>query len=205
MAQPGIIPPVAPQSFPLMRVYGSVPHIMHQGVMVPPPVAPASAAPPLATHSVEPLKLCELKDPKSFIDNWDLIQYYLRIPKFLTGRTDDALVTNSTNLETSCMWEGQLHLAVKNGLLCYLFENKGNLYNGHGFEMLAALSQHCRPDLVANAFTSLLSLFNNVQGNDKPILQYWSRFDGIIMDLSQCKVAIPQILLVMLLIPVGPS
>ncbi len=82
------------------------------------------------------------------------------------------------------MWEGQLHLAVKDGLLCYLFENKGDLYNGRGFEMLAALSQHCRPDSVANTFTSLLSLFNNVQGNDKPILQYQSHFDGIIMDLS---------------------
>jgi hypothetical protein len=161
-------------------------------------VVPAPAAPPLATRSVEPLKLCELKDPKSFIDNWDLIQYYLRIPEFSMGCTDDALVTDSTNLEASCMWEGQLCLAVKDGLLCYLFENKGNLYNGRGFEMLAAISQHCRPDSVANAFTSLLSLFNDVQGNDEPILQYRSRFYGIILDLSRCKVAIPQILLVML-------
>ncbi len=85
------------------------------------------------------------------------------------------------------MWEGQLCLAIKDGSLCYLFKNKGNLYNGHCFEMLAVLSQ-----------TSLLSLFNDVQGNDGPILQYWSCFDRIIMDLSQCKVAIPQILLVML-------
>jgi hypothetical protein len=96
------------------------------------------------------------------------------------------------------MWGGQLCLAVKDGSPHYLFENKGNLYNGRGFEMLAALSQYCCPDLVANAFTSLLSLFNNVQGNDKPILEYWSCFDRVIMDLSQCKVTIPQILLVML-------
>jgi hypothetical protein len=61
------------------------------------------------------------------------------------GRTDDALVTDSTNLEASRMWEGQLCLAVKDGLLRYLFENKGDLYNGRCFEMLAALSQHCRP------------------------------------------------------------
>jgi hypothetical protein len=161
-AQPGVIPPVAPQLSPLMQVYGSVPHIMHQGVMVPPPVAPAPAAPTPATCSVEPFKLCKLKDPKSFIDNWDLIQYYLRVPEFSTGRMDDALVTNSTNLEASGMWEGQLCIAVKDGLLCYLFENKGNLYNGHGFEMLAVQSQHCLPDLVANAFTYLLSLFNDV-------------------------------------------
>jgi hypothetical protein len=34
MAQPGVIPPVAPQSSPLMQVYGSVPHVMHQGVVI---------------------------------------------------------------------------------------------------------------------------------------------------------------------------
>jgi hypothetical protein len=64
--------------------------------------------------------------------------------------------------------------------------------------MLAALMQHCRPDSVANAFTSLLSLFNDVQWSNKPILQYRSRFDGIVMELSRCKVTIPQILMVML-------
>jgi hypothetical protein len=124
MAQPRVIPPVAPQSSPLMQVYGNVPHIMPQGVVVPPPVAPAPAAPTPATCSVEPLKLCELKDPKAFIDNWDLIQYYLRILEISAGHRDDALVTNSTNLEASCLWEGQLCLAMKDGLLCYLFEKK---------------------------------------------------------------------------------
>jgi hypothetical protein len=64
--------------------------------------------------------------------------------------------------------------------------------------MLAVLMQHYRPDSVANAFTSLLSLFNDVQGSKESVLQYPSRFDGIVMDLSQRKVAIPQILMVML-------
>jgi hypothetical protein len=121
-AQSGVILPVAPQSSPLKQVYGSVPHVMHEGVVVPPPVLPAPAAPPPATRSIEPLKLCELKDPKSFIDNWDLIQYYLCVPKFSTGCTDDSLVADSTNLEASRMWEGQLRLAVKDGSLCYLFK-----------------------------------------------------------------------------------
>jgi hypothetical protein len=198
MAQPRVIPPVATQLSPLMQVYGSVFQVMPRGVVAPPPVAPAPAAPTLATRSVDPLKLCELKDPKAFIDNWDLIQYYLCVPEFSMGCMDDALVTDSTNLEASCMWEGQLCLAVKDGLLHYLFENKGGLYNGRDFEMLEVLSQHCRPDLVANAFTSLLLLFNNVQGNNEPILQYLSCFDGIIIELLRCKVAIPQILMVML-------
>jgi hypothetical protein len=96
------------------------------------------------------------------------------------------------------MWEGQLCLAVNAGSHQYLFKNKGDLYNGRGFEMLAALMQHCRPDSVANAFTSLLSLFKDVQVSKEPILQYHSRFDGIVMKLSWCKFAIPQILMVML-------
>jgi hypothetical protein len=64
--------------------------------------------------------------------------------------------------------------------------------------MLATFMQHCHPDSVANAFTSLLSLFDDVQGSDKPILQHQSRFDGIVMELCRCKAAISQILMVML-------
>ena len=51
---------------------------------------------------------------------------------------------------------------------------------------------------MATAFTLLLSLFNDVQQNDESILKYWSHFNGIIMELSRCKVLIPQILVVML-------
>jgi hypothetical protein len=64
--------------------------------------------------------------------------------------------------------------------------------------MLTALSQHCHPDLVLNAFTSLRSNFNDVQGQDEPILQYWSHFKGLVMELSRCKVTILQVLMVML-------
>ena len=69
---------------------------------------------------------------------------------------------------------------VKDGELCFLFENKGDIYNGWGFEMLSALNAYCHPDLVANAFSSLLSLFSELQGDDEPILAFWSRFDGLI-------------------------
>ncbi len=96
------------------------------------------------------------------------------------------------------MWERLLWLAVKDGSLHFLFENKGDIYNCHGFEMLAALSQHCHPDLVSNAFTSLISFFNDVQGQDEPILQYQSCFGGLIMELSHCKVTNTQMLMVML-------
>jgi hypothetical protein len=62
--------------------------------------------------------------------------------------------------------------------------------------MLATLNQHCHPDTVSNAFSSLLFLFNEVQGDSKQILEYRSHFDGLILDMLRCKVAIPQILLV---------
>ncbi len=192
---PGIAPPVAPLSSLLVHQYDPVP-LVNPPVIPPPVMAPPPAAP--APRSFEQLKLCALKDDKAFNDNYDLIQYYLCVPEFSTGWADDALITDSSNLDASRMWEGQLCMAVKDGSLQYLFENKGDLYNGRGFEMLAALMQHCRPDSVANAFISLLSLFNYVQGSNKPILQYHSRFDGIVMELSRCKVTIPQILMVML-------
>ena len=37
--------------------------------------------------------------------------------------------------------------------------------------MLAVLNQHCRPDSVTNAFTTLMSLFNNVQGESESIVE----------------------------------
>jgi hypothetical protein len=65
-------------------------------------------------------------------------------------------------------------------------------------EMLALLTQHCCPDTVANTFASLLSLFNDLQGELESILEYHSRFDGLTLELSQCKVVIPPLLLVMI-------
>jgi hypothetical protein len=86
------------------------------------------------------------------------------MPEFSTGHVDGSLTTDMANLDASRTWEGQLHLAVKDGTLHFLFENKGSQYHGQGFKMLAALIQHCCPDRVSNAFASLLSLFNDVQG-----------------------------------------
>jgi hypothetical protein len=64
--------------------------------------------------------------------------------------------------------------------------------------MLATLMQHCRPDTVTNDFSSLLSLFNDVQGDSESIIEYQSRFDGLTIKLACCKVIIPSLLLVML-------
>ena len=64
--------------------------------------------------------------------------------------------------------------------------------------MLVVLNQHCRPDSVANAFTTLMSFFNDVRSDSESILEFCSCFDGSVMDMSQCKVITPPILLVMI-------
>jgi hypothetical protein len=68
---------------------------------------------------------------------------------------------------TCCLWEGQLCLAVKDGKLQFLFENKGDIYNGREFKMLAALNAYCHPDSIANAFSSLLLILNKLQGKKR--------------------------------------
>jgi hypothetical protein len=57
------------------------------------------------------------------------------------------------------------------------------MYDGKGFEMLAALNLHCRPDTVANAFSTLMSLFNNSMGNSEDILAFRSWFNGMINEM----------------------
>ncbi len=100
---PGIAPPLVPLLSPLVRQYDPVPPVSPP--VIPPPVtAPLLAAP--APWSFEPLKLCALKDDKAFIGNYDLIQYYLHVPEFSTGRAYDALITDSSNFDANRMWEG---------------------------------------------------------------------------------------------------
>ncbi len=169
-------------------------------VVVPPPPAlpPAPVVVSSTAAQAELLKLDSMKDAKAFLNSFETIQYYLRMPEFSTGHPDRSLNTDAANADASRAWEGQLCLAVKDGNLCFLFKNKGTQFHGRGFEMLAALTQHCWPDTVSNAFASLLSLFNDVQGKAESILEYCSHFDGLTLELSQCKVLIPPLLLVML-------
>ncbi len=54
---------------------------------------------------------------------------------------------------------------------------------GKAFEMLAALNLHCRPDTAANAFSTLMSLFNDSMGDSEDILAFRSRFDGMINEM----------------------
>jgi hypothetical protein len=50
--------------------------------------------------------------------------------------------------------------------------------------MLDALNQHCRPDSVVNALTTLLSLFNDSMGVLEDIMAFCSCFDGMVNDMA---------------------
>ena len=121
----------------------------------------------------------------------DEIDYYLRSDDYSTRRSDALLIPDPSNAEASRYWEGQLRVALKNGGLRFLFDNTGSRFHGKGFEMIDVLNRHCRPDSVTNAFTTLMSLFNDAQGDTEPILEFRSRFEGMVMDMSRCKVVIP--------------
>jgi hypothetical protein len=71
------------------------------------------------------------------------------------------------------------------------------MYDGKGFEMLAALNLHCHPDSIANAFTTLLLLFNDSMGASEEIMAFRSRFDGMVNDMAHCKIFLPPILIAM--------
>ena len=107
----------------------------------------------------------------------DEIDFHLRSDKYCTRQLDDKLITDPTNAEASRYWEGRLRIAVKNGGLRFLFENTGSRFHGKGFEMIDVLNHHCHPDSVTNAFTILMSLFNDVQGDSEPIVEFRSRFN----------------------------
>jgi hypothetical protein len=137
--------------------------------MIPSP--PSNFAPP-SSSTTNVLKLYPIKDAKAYLDALEIIEFYLREPEFSTSRVDGKLIMPVSNLKASCLWEGQLHLTVKDGTLHFLFENKGDIYNGCSFEMLIALNAFCRTKSVPNAFFSLLSIFNELQGNDEPIVAF---------------------------------
>ena len=155
---------VAPVALPAVALLVAGTALLAMPMTIPPPA-------PLVRPS-EPFKLPAIPDVKSYLNLTGIIQYYLWRPEFSTQRSDDELITDSWNAEASSYWEGQLRVALQDGSLHYLFEHKGLMYNGNGFEMLAALNLHCRLDTVANAFTTLMSLFNDNMGDREDILAF---------------------------------
>jgi hypothetical protein len=154
-------------------------------------------APVLIICPAEPFKLPPIEDAKAYLNLSSILQYYLCRPEFLTQCSDDALVTDLRNAKASAYWKGQIRVAVQDGSLRFLFENKGLMYDGNGFELLAVLNQHCCPDSVANAFTTLILLFNDSMGESEEIMAFRLRFDGMVNNMSHYKIILPPVLMVM--------
>ena len=89
-------------------------------------------------------------------------------------------------------------MAVQDRPLHFLFENKGSMYEGKGFEMLAVFNWHCRPDLVANAFTTLMLLFKDSKGKgaSEEVMALCSQFNGMDNNMAHCKIFLPPTLIV---------
>ncbi len=155
-----VVPPVVPSAV--------VPPAAPVLAPVPMPVPPLVNVDPVGDNTLpvpapvsiiclaEPFKLPPIADEKAYLNLSSILQYYLHCPEFSTQHLDDALVTDSRNAKASAYWEDQIRVAIQDRSLCFLFENKGSMYDGKGFKMLAALNQHCCSDSVANAFTTLM-------------------------------------------------
>jgi hypothetical protein len=91
------VPPPAVFAVPPVSAVVLVPPVSAVPVPTPPPPAILSS---LLTRP-EPFKLGVFKDAKDYLDNYDMIQFYLRIPYFSTGHSDSLLVTDLSNVEAS--------------------------------------------------------------------------------------------------------
>jgi hypothetical protein len=168
---PLVVPPVGPPVVPLRPVLAPVPPVANvaQQALASIPPSPALV---LLFCPAEPFKLPAIADAKAYFNISSIIQYYLRCPEFSTQRSDNALITDSRNAKASAYWEGQVRVAVQDGSLHFLFENKGLMYDGKGFKMLSALNEHCRPHSIANAFITLMSMFNDSMGELEEIMVF---------------------------------
>ncbi len=88
---------------------------------------------------------------------------------------------------------------VKDGPVRFLFDNTGDLYFGHGFEMLATLQGNFKPESFSCAFATLLSLANDKQ-DEEDIHAFRARFEGHLHNMSRLTVSIPPILQTMLFV-----
>ena len=168
-----------------------------------PPGAPARVSSPEVSLTPIPVPsdrftLAPIKTGEDYLQQRDILLFWLRADGFSTGRTDDLLITDSRNALASQFWEGQLRTSLKDSPARFLFENTGTTYFGKGFEMLQVLEDHFRPSSISNSFTTLLALFNDTQGDKETIHEFRSRFEGHMGALSRSSVAIPPILQVMI-------
>jgi hypothetical protein len=95
------------------------------------------------------------------------------------------LVTTVDNAAQSRQLELKVYTCLVDGSEAQLlFANKGDLYDGKGFEMDDAISNHFSPcdDMVT--FEILHDLPNNRQGVSGPVTSHQSRLEGMFLHTS---------------------
>jgi hypothetical protein len=80
--------------------------------------------------------LAPIKSGNNYLQQRDVLLFWLRVDGFSTSRSDDLLITDSRNALASQFWEVQLRTSLRDGPARFLFENTGTTYFGKGFEML---------------------------------------------------------------------
>jgi hypothetical protein len=185
-----VVPPAAPVLLPVPMPVPPVINVDSVGDSTIPVPAPV-----LIICLAEPFKLPPIADAKVYLNLSSIIQYYLYRPEFLTQCSDDALVTDSRNAEVNAYWEGQIRVAIQDGSLHFLFENKGLMFDGKGFEMLAVLKSALPPQLSCKCFHYPCVLFNDSMGESEEIMAFRSRLDRVVNNMSCCKIILPLVLI----------
>ncbi len=94
--------------------------------LFPAPALPlAATSQPLAVDAFKLLQLDPIKDVRSYLAMYKVIQLFLCMDMFSTGHADGALTTDAANAAASRVWEFQLCLAVKDGLLHFFLKTRG--------------------------------------------------------------------------------
>jgi hypothetical protein len=137
------------------------------------PIEVSSSGGPLVPIPVptDRFTLPPIKSAADYLQTRNVLLFWLCSPGFSTARSDELLLTDARNAFASQYWEGQLRAAIKDGPARFLYENMGTTFYGKGFEMLQVLEDHFRPSTISNSFTTLLSLFNDTQGDKESIHQ----------------------------------
>jgi hypothetical protein len=146
---------------------------------------------------IDRFTLPAIKSGRDYLQTRDLILFWLCSHGFSTGRSDSALITDTTNSLASQYWERQLRMAVQDGPVWHLFDNTGDSYYGCGFEMLASLEANFKPATFSHTFATLLSLVNDKQA-EEGIHEFQAHFEGHLHDMSWSAISIPPILQAML-------
>ena len=150
------------------------------------------------------IQACKYEHPKlsdlSSYSSWSLSTlFFLR--SYFDVLSGQPLVTTVDDASQRRQLEFKVYTCLVDGSEAQLlFANKGDLYDGKGFEMVGAINNHFSPcdDMVT--FEILHDLPNNRQGTSEPVTSYQSRLEGMFLRTSSLGHPVSSKLQVMLFV-----